>query len=98
MSFALTLDKVKELFLRRQAAEVALEDPAIVEAFVSLRDRAVREIVGSEPDQQVLREDAYQRLRALALVRGELDRAITDHKMAEYQVDRAEKRGISLVT
>lgn len=87
-----TLDDVARLFGRRQDAEKVLEDPGITEAFLAVRAQALDDFERSLPDCPQDREDAYQRLRALALVRRELHRAVEDHKVALDAVKRSERK------
>lgn len=83
-------DLIRKLFQRRRDAEGAAEHPGIVVAFETLRDRAIADFVTSTPHQIKEREDAYQRLRALALVRQELQQAVEDHEFAVAIEERKE--------
>lgn len=88
----LTLENLKALFARRRDAEQALEHPGIIAAFEAVRARALEEIVTSAPFQRDEREDAYQRLRALALVRQEMYRAVEEHEVAQAVAERHERK------
>lgn len=95
MSF--TLADLTRLFGRRRDAEEALEHPAITAAFVAARERAIHDFTTSSPGATALREDAYHRLRALALVRQELEAAVAEHEyatavMAKREAQTATKR------
>ena len=87
-----TLDDLKRLFGRRQDAEQAMEHPGITAAFLAARDRAIEEFTTSKPGEAALREDAYQRLRALALVRQELQVAVSEHEFAKAVIAKREAK------
>ena len=86
-----TLDDLKRLFGRRRDAEAAMEHPGITAAFLAAKDRAIEDFTTSAPHQYEAREDAYQRLRALALVRQELEAAIAEHEYAQAVVAKREQ-------
>jgi hypothetical protein len=87
-----TLDELKRLFLRRRAAEATMDDPGIVAAFADARTEAIEAFVTSAPHQIEEREDAYQRLRALAIVRQKLEAAVAEHDVAEQMLERIARR------
>lgn len=87
-----SLDNLKALFGRRRDAEQAMEHPGVAAAFEEIRARAIEEFVTSRPHQVEEREDAYQRLRALALVRQEMQQAIARHEFAQAATEAEERR------
>lgn len=75
--------ELRELFRRRRAAEVALEDPALIEAFATLRAKAHAAFEASSAHDIEAREEAHQRLRVLKAIESELAAMIADHELAK---------------
>jgi hypothetical protein len=82
-----------QLFQRREQAEQALKDPAILEAFAACSNRAWLDFATSAPHDYERREDAYQRFRALGAIQSEMQRAISDHEIAKIREEKASAAG-----
>lgn len=85
-------DLIDKLLLRRKRAEATLEDPGLVEAFEAVREAAIKDFATSSPAEGDKRDDAYLRLRGLALIRKELGEAIERHKLAVLISERTTNR------
>lgn len=81
-----------ELELRREIsraerARAIIEDPLLVEAFDTLRQFYTDQWTTSPAGATALREDTWHRLKALTEVRFELQRVLTDGRLAQERLD-----------
>lgn len=82
-----------ELFRKREEAQRALQDPAILAAFAAASNRCYVDFVSSSPHDIDKREDAYQRFRALGAIQAEMQRTISDHEIAKIREEKASAAG-----
>lgn len=84
--------KLTELFRRKIAAEAALEDPVLGEAFEAARQRALNVIEKSPLRETETRELAYHRVKALEAVKHELAVFLQEYSTEKARLERAERQ------
>ena len=77
---------------RANDAKRMLEDPLVIEALMSVEDGMIKAWRNSSPTDAEARERAYWAMWGLDAFRSFFATALADGKLAQYDLDKLEKR------
>lgn len=83
---------LEEEFSRGAEAQRIISDPIFREVIEGIKAREISRFTDSSPGDSGSREEAYQMLKAVEAVEGELHSLVTTGEMARRQIDEARKR------
>ncbi len=80
---------VAAIFRRKQEAQHTLDDPGMQAAMATVRQTCLDVIVGSQPADTAIRENAYRAIHTLKLLEQALAAAVAAHTLVQERERRA---------